>query len=77
MVITESIAFSIHITHSLSPSLLTSDEGRAAPQDRHTVREPKFVSGHDGHFQSPGLAGGGDGWEEATSIGSGFPRRHW
>jgi hypothetical protein len=55
-VITESIGLSIQITHSLLVLLLfVSIDGRAAPQVRQTTREPKFISGHDEHFQSPGF----------------------
>jgi hypothetical protein len=73
VVITESIGFSIQITHSLLLVLFSVD-GLAVPQERHTTREPKFVSGQDEHFQSPGLdvtAGG-----TSISIGSRFGRLH-
>lgn len=59
-VITESIGFSIHMTHSfLSFGFDSALFGcfwldRATPQDRQTIREPKFTSGQLGHFQSPG-----------------------
>jgi hypothetical protein len=56
VVITESIGLSIQITQSLLSSLsLLSTDGRVAPHERQTIRDPKFVSGHDEHFQSPGF----------------------
>ncbi len=55
--------------------LLFSADGLAVPQDRHTTREPKFVSGQDEHFQSPGFdvaAAGGT----LVFVGPGFCRPH-
>jgi hypothetical protein len=51
------MGLSIQITQSLllSSLILLSTDGRAAPHERQTIRDPKFVSGHDEHFQSPGF----------------------
>lgn len=67
-VITESMGFSMQMTHSSFWVVLVSAEGRAVPHERQTVRDPKFVSGHDGHFQSPGFIATRGGL--FTSMGS-------
>ena len=73
--ITESIGLSIQITHSdLVPVELLSADGRAFPHERQTIREPKFVSGQNEHFQSPGFTVDCGG--VSTAMGTGFGRPH-
>jgi hypothetical protein len=54
--------------------LLVSDDGLAAPHERHRTREPKFVSGQDEHFQSPGFGVVCEG--VLITVGTGFGRPH-
>lgn len=69
--------FSIQMTHSSFFSSVAADEpGRAAPHERQTTREPKFVSGHELHFQSPGFRCIAAGGRTSVSIGSLFARPH-
>jgi hypothetical protein len=73
-VMTESMTFSMQITHSFCFLVTLVFDGLAIPHERQTTREPKFTSGHDEHCQSPGLIVS-NGFVSIT-IGSTFDRLH-
>ena len=74
IVMTESIWFSIQITHS--SFLEVSSDGLADPHLRHTVRVPKLISLHDWHGQSPGFTVTGN-VRCSTCIDVSFCRLHF